>query len=59
MDPRIQPLADWLSGREDTLASLHKLADELDESYKTCNVVGTTGATVGVVGTLAAGRQSL
>lgn len=57
MEPTIQPLQKWLSGRKETITELRKLADDLDRKYKTCNKVGIAGATLGVVaaGTAAVG----
>ena len=56
MEPTIQPLQKWLSGRKETITELRKLADDLDKKYKTCNKVGIAGATLGVV---AAGKKPL
>lgn len=59
MEPKIPPLTDWLNGREETVAKLIQLADDLNNKYNKCNKIGLLGATAGVTGAAVAGGAAL
>ena len=59
MEPKIPPLTDWLKGREETVAKLNQLADDLNGKYNKCNKIGLVGATTSVTGTLGAAAAGI